>query len=348
MPIKTPDNKSEKKKVKQPTEILRFKNSHSVEAGFRTLFEVHFRLEVAAETDMERLLCLHGSHTNYDRDIKWLDGDTSLGVALKRIGMALVYINDSDMTNDSLRLSALLNVQSLAARVTSLRLEKNKETDDEEALELINLINASLIALIARGKVKLAARILHFAGSLRSLGDGELDGDKNKKLNIPLEQIRILLALFSFLGEGQIPTKKALKIRYKYGIDDGRFSRLLKGMHIRDALPDNPTHSDGEKDAKVWDVRANEYHVEGIMDEDDAERIASCNDGSRFTTTHTYHARRSKEYEGFELKMRNIRKTLGPAYWLLLIQLGMPDIKQKADLDRFAERLSELGLKLIQ
>ena len=294
---------------------------------------------------------MHGSHTNYDRNMKWLDGNSSRGELLKRIGTALFYINDSDMSNDSLHVFALLHVQSLATRITSFHLEKNKdETDDVETLELIKLINASLIALIARGKVKLAADIIRFAGTLKSLSDGKLDDGKNKKLSIPLERIRILLALFSFLGDGQIPTKKALKIRYKEGIDDGRFSRLLKGMQIRDALPDNPTHSDGGKDAKVWDVRPYAHHVEGSMDEGAAQRITACNDGSRFTTTHTIHARQSKEYkgEGFDLKMRNIRKRLGQAYWLLLIQLGMPDIKQQSDLDLFSKGLSELGLKLIQ
>ena len=346
--MKSPDNRSAKEKAKQPTDILHFNNNPSIKASFRTLFSVHFRLESAAEADMERLLCIHGSHSKYDKNMKWLDGDPSPGAALKRLGMALVYINDSDMSNESMHLSTLFDVQSLAARITSFRLENNKKNNDEETLELIKHINSSLIALIARGEVNLAADIIHFAGTLRSLCDGELDGNKNKKLNIPLEQIRILLALFSFLGEGKIPTKKALRLKYNSRVDNGRFSNLLNGMDIKDALPDNPKHPDGDKDGKVWNVMAKEYQSEGIMNDGEAERRAACYDGSRFTTTHTFHARRSKQYKGFELKMRNIRKTLGPVYWLLLIQLGMPDIEQEADLDRFVQGLSGLGLKLIQ
>lgn len=220
-------------------------------------------------------------------------------------------------------------------------------------------LRACIIALIAAGDLESASKLLRMTDELLWIHGnlditGMLKPGYDKMLGPEKQQIKLLVGLASMLQEGNLPTRKALRIElFGNKIDAGNFSRLLKGLKVAKFIPRESTRP---KDPNASTFLPIKPLSDGL--EQRKECIKLIVTKGRYGT-HDKNLSRVKHHtapncsikpsgnpEMAHCEIRRIRESLGAAYWQLLIQFGMGELESYEDLSAFVENLASIGLEL--
>lgn len=346
---------------KWPAQMPYFDNERDqIDEGANVIPYTLSRLETAARQDMANLLIEFAEHARDESNMQWIEGNEEHGSMLARIGTSLEYcISDAEALDEwggeiisyDFGVTCVLD---LAMCIIAARPDKegNFERDQQDRTSLVNQIHACMIALIARGEVQNAVDLARLAAALRCLAvendDVSIKEGHNKKVSTAREQLKILVVVISFIGVWEIPTKKAVRLEaFDNRMDPARFSRLISGMAIVNALPDDPTNLGDKDSGKTFDVKPGNVSAFSLIDGGSAAKRKIINDRVNFQATREMLSLKpSGDPNLVHSDVRKIKESLGPVYFLLLIQFGMGEIDKPEDLDRFVNNLSDIGLEL--
>ncbi|MEY3897687.1 MAG: hypothetical protein RLZZ214_3208 [Verrucomicrobiota bacterium] len=224
------------------------------------------QLQVAIKTDMKGILAKISQYAANDTSMDWLTDGDEPGKIQYRIATALKYVHiDAETDEDADVTDSYQYGHDLILELALKKVEGTQETD--------NAIHSCMIALISKGRVQQAFELARLAGALKSssprggvftrakaipmakngsprqLDDGLA---QEKAISREQNQYKTLIALQRILNNGEVPTKRALcceafgvereKVT-KVGVprmEKAAFSKILSGMEIAKALPDEP------------------------------------------------------------------------------------------------------------
>ena len=308
------------------------------------------KLWVAWNADFREVIFTLGKHVENQSELPWLESFTSLSDIIARLGKSFEYIVSDceglkefggEVLSYEYGLQCILDWARIALSFSAGSNSPMPESEDE-AGRLVIEVQSCMMALIAQGYAQKAADLGRLAGACfwikeHNAGEDEdtLKAGSRREYGKDIDRLKILLHLRAMLAQRQIPTKKALRLSALRGKDGSNFTEILKGMAIQPLLPDEAKVRKALKDSSGtlhsgWVFR----EVPGEENENYilVEWSSKPTGNRKMTVT--------------DVKIRRIKESLGPAYHMLLIQFGMPELQSTRDLRVFECSLAKLGLAL--
>jgi len=355
---------------------------HTSDAGDNVLPNRLTQLEAAAKADLYDVLIKLANNAKDKFNLDWIKGDVQHESMLSRIALSLEYIiQDADAIYEDLAaakvnagadsIDALDNAVNEASgdalsykfgfdRVLKLALsiisapdveEPMKEGEEPDTSNLIRQIHACQIALIVRGQAQQAFNIGCLVGALKCFKANDEDEfqpfeeGKIKSSGPDLARIKILGIVFLWLKQEIIPSKKFIRLAIqKEPMSDAQFSRYLKPLRIRKLLHANPKHSELNDRGLLEDLKLPKLDPLPVCN-DASQRLREANDKlDTLATSQMLSLKPSGDPDLVDNDVRRIKESLGPVYFLLLIQFGMAEIEEPEELMEFVQNLSDIGL----
>ncbi len=368
---------SKKKKTGDPVKNLAFSPNEQerVDAGLL----IHARLTIHASLlgqllsawrqDFRDVLLSIGADVTKPEDLgSFGNGPEYLSAIRQRLSLGLNYtLSDCDSVAEieGFQFSyehGLESVLSLARMLLPRHLIKGDWKGHEHADKVESIryeIDGCIIALVARGQLQHAADLIRLAGCVMAIDhsqNGIIAEDFRKESSTHTDdfhKLKVLLALDVILKRGEIPTKFRLRKEFFASTDPSNFSVMLRGLQIRDLLPDEPRgrKSEGGHKGSSFpavirsgaDEKLRKYRESMVSSRSADESGEGC-DRAFVIDLHSQWS--SSDPAMIDRDIRVIREKLGSLYPLLLIESGMTELEDADDLREFESRLSERGLRL--
>lgn len=225
--------------AKAPMEKRRLKSSDFSDKGNH--FQILVQAFKALLEDFQDFFILGEKEQGYPIESKVISGECDYESIRKRVSLSTKFLLD-DMEwvsqNGYPPISHYCGLKSVFDFYVAKR--SGDVRDQKQATLLLDQIHASQAALILQGHVDLAQDIFNAAGAFARL-DQALNGSVQNPFDGPqgdISKIRILFKFQDFLAKSQIPSQKALRNAVGKDIDEGQFSRAIKGMHIKMVIPE--------------------------------------------------------------------------------------------------------------
>ena len=356
---------SKRKKTNHPAKNLALSEEERkmADAG-RSIFAKRMgELLAAWREDFRDVLFSLGADVAKSEDMGLLgDGQEYLHAIKRRLSLGLEYtVSDSTGTTEFGGLSVsyehgIDSILSIARMLLPRHVIQNWE-GHEHAADVESLrheIDGCIIALVARGKLQQAADLMRLAGCVmvfyRNKIDSKEDGlrkGSSKQHSPDFDKLRVLLALDCYLQRSEIPTKFRLRKETFAEKEPSNFSVLLKGMRIGKLLPDESKgrkpeggHQGSSFPATIWseDWEKMKMHLKSWE---------SGRTGDDCIEADSHPQRSTSRSTMIDRDIRVIREKLGSVYHLLLIEFGMSELEDEADLRAFESCLSKIGMRLL-
>ena len=244
----------------------------------------HFQILVQASKalleDFQDLFSLGEKEQGYQIDSKIISGERDYESIRKRVSLSTKFLLD-DMEwvsqNGCPPISHYCGLKSVFDFYVSKR--SGDVRDKKQATLLLDQIHASQAALILQGHIDLAQDIFNAAGAFARL-DQALNGLVHNPFDGPqgdISKIKVLFKFQDFLAKSQIPSQKALRNALGKDIDDGQFSRTIKGMQIKMFIPEEikkPRKGQKTEEGTVYSLEALSPNFDEIKE---AQEIAAQN-----------------------------------------------------------------------
>jgi hypothetical protein len=361
---------SKKKKTGHPVKNLALSpdEQERVDAGLSIHASLLGKLLTAWRQDFRDVLFSIGPDMVKPEDLgSFGNGPEHLRAIRQRLSLGLSYtLSDCDNASEieGFNLSyehGIESVLSLARILLPRHLiqdwKGHEHADDVESLQYE--IDGCIIALLTRGKLQHAADLIRLAGCVMAIDRSQncvISGSFRKESSThtdDIHKLKVLLALHVILKRGEIPTKMRLRQEFFVSMDASNFSVMLRGLQIRDLLPDEPRgrrseggHKGGSFPAVIRsgsDEELRKYRESKVSSRSADETGEGC-DRAFVIDLHSQWS--SSDPAMIDHYIRVIRAKLGSLYPLLLIESGMTELEDADDLREFERRLSERGLRL--
>lgn len=234
-------------------------------------------------------------------------------------------------------------------------LPSKSNTGWDKVKDLHYQIDGCIIALVVRGEMQHVADLIRLACCVSAINDALKSASEpfrsgcSHRHSDNLNKLQLLLDLDVYLQRSVIPTKFRLREDFPGKKKAPEFSDILKGMKIKDLLPDESRerkppghiHKGSALPAVIRSgaVERPKKHREAELPNQSVDEAGDRDDDTFVIALH-------EEWSASDPAIRNIRKNLGSLYPLLLIESEMDELKDGNDLREFERRLSERGLRL--
>ena len=232
--------------------------------------------------------------------------------------------------------------------------KRHEFADDVEHLRY--QIDGCIIALVVRGELQHAADLMRLAGCVMAIDRDEIGAKADelkpgfsKRHSDNFHKLRVLLALDDFLRHGEIPTKSKLRNKVLGLMHASNFSKMLKEMHIRDLLPNESKVSKPEDRCQGTSFPTTISPKKKLVfcaSAGSTPSIVQAAEACDGTDRDPHSLRLTRNSAMIDKNIHVIRERLGSMYHLLLIEFGLSELEDEADLLTFETRLLERGMRL--